>query len=348
MEVTLLDHRFLRAKPSMIAAIGMYLARRMLGGEWVSTRLARLSPRRPHTDTRPRAQNDAFIFYSNYTEAQLVTPTGFLVESIAAPDFEKKFVFKKYAAKSESRFPRSRHDVPHLTPPVRQSFSRLPTLRATGAPRTPPHPRPTTTARPQLKAAHPSSPTADRLRSPFTAHLNLYFRTVQHTTHFYPGPSNPHPLPSSSPFIILPHFALSPPDAEHLQRRLGSLYPLLPPPAVSSHVYCRLWNHRIASTLSVDEQQVDVPLLEDINHLHRLANVNCGLHQLGNDRRTEQCVLKTTSRPGTPPGSRAARTRGRAGRLRRGTGVERMGNGVVTGQRTPGEKGSGPRPASLT
>lgn len=35
MEVTLLDHRFLRAKPSMIAAIGMYLARRMLGGEWV-------------------------------------------------------------------------------------------------------------------------------------------------------------------------------------------------------------------------------------------------------------------------------------------------------------------------
>lgn len=35
MEVTLLDHRFLRAKPSMIAAIGMYLARRMLGGDWV-------------------------------------------------------------------------------------------------------------------------------------------------------------------------------------------------------------------------------------------------------------------------------------------------------------------------
>jgi hypothetical protein len=39
MEVTLLDHRFLRAKPSMVAAIGMYLARRMLGGDWV-----RLSP----------------------------------------------------------------------------------------------------------------------------------------------------------------------------------------------------------------------------------------------------------------------------------------------------------------
>jgi G2/mitotic-specific cyclin 1/2 len=40
MEVTLLDHQFLRAKPSMIAAVGMYLARRMLGGDWVSPPLA--------------------------------------------------------------------------------------------------------------------------------------------------------------------------------------------------------------------------------------------------------------------------------------------------------------------
>jgi hypothetical protein len=35
MEVTLLDHRFLRCKPSMVAAIGMYLARKMLNGDWV-------------------------------------------------------------------------------------------------------------------------------------------------------------------------------------------------------------------------------------------------------------------------------------------------------------------------
>lgn len=35
MEMTLLDHRFLRCKPSMIAAVGMYLARKMLGGDWV-------------------------------------------------------------------------------------------------------------------------------------------------------------------------------------------------------------------------------------------------------------------------------------------------------------------------
>jgi hypothetical protein len=36
LEVTLHDHRFLGCKPSMIAAITMYLARRMLNGAWVS------------------------------------------------------------------------------------------------------------------------------------------------------------------------------------------------------------------------------------------------------------------------------------------------------------------------
>ena len=42
-EVTLLDHRFLRVKPSMVAAIGMYTSRKMLGGDWVSVVLI-LSP----------------------------------------------------------------------------------------------------------------------------------------------------------------------------------------------------------------------------------------------------------------------------------------------------------------
>ncbi|GAA5883083.1 hypothetical protein JCM3774_000573 [Rhodotorula dairenensis] len=77
MEVTLLDHRFLRAKPSMIAAIGMYLARRMLGGDW----------------------NESFIFYSSFTEAHLLVPAGFLLESIAAPGFEERFVYRKYSTK---------------------------------------------------------------------------------------------------------------------------------------------------------------------------------------------------------------------------------------------------------
>jgi hypothetical protein len=35
-EVTLLDPRFLRVKPSLVAAIGMFTARLMLGGDWVS------------------------------------------------------------------------------------------------------------------------------------------------------------------------------------------------------------------------------------------------------------------------------------------------------------------------
>lgn len=75
MELTLLDHRFLRAKSSMIAAIGMYTARRMLGADW----------------------NDAFIFYSGYAEAQLVTPMTFLIEFLSTDGFEDRFVYKKYA-----------------------------------------------------------------------------------------------------------------------------------------------------------------------------------------------------------------------------------------------------------
>ena len=34
-EVTLLDWQFLRCKPSLVAAVGMFTARKMLGGDWV-------------------------------------------------------------------------------------------------------------------------------------------------------------------------------------------------------------------------------------------------------------------------------------------------------------------------
>ncbi|KAJ9108930.1 hypothetical protein QFC21_000252 [Naganishia friedmannii] len=77
MEVTLLDHRFLRCKPSLIAAIGMFTARRMLDGDW----------------------NDAFVFYSNYTETQLLPGARLLVEQMAAPEFDKQYVYKKYTNK---------------------------------------------------------------------------------------------------------------------------------------------------------------------------------------------------------------------------------------------------------
>lgn len=53
IEATLLDHRFLRAKPSLVAAIGMYLANRMLGKTWVrrprSYRLCNAQPLQPLT-----------------------------------------------------------------------------------------------------------------------------------------------------------------------------------------------------------------------------------------------------------------------------------------------------------
>ncbi|KZW02735.1 hypothetical protein EXIGLDRAFT_601364 [Exidia glandulosa HHB12029] len=77
MEVTLLDHRFLRARPSLIAAVGMYTARRMLGGGW----------------------DDAFVFYSGFTAEQLEPGHQFIVERLAEPAFEGQYVYKKYANK---------------------------------------------------------------------------------------------------------------------------------------------------------------------------------------------------------------------------------------------------------
>lgn len=77
MEVTLLDHRFIRCKPSMIAAVGMYLARKMLGGDW----------------------NESFIFHSNFTEAQLVPGATLLCERLVEPDFTSVFVYQKYSSK---------------------------------------------------------------------------------------------------------------------------------------------------------------------------------------------------------------------------------------------------------
>lgn len=77
MEVTLLDHRFLRAKPSLIAAVGMYCSRRMLGGDW----------------------NDAFVYYSGYTAEQLEQGHQYIVEKLAEPAFETQYVYKKYANK---------------------------------------------------------------------------------------------------------------------------------------------------------------------------------------------------------------------------------------------------------
>ncbi|KAG6865914.1 hypothetical protein C0991_010747 [Blastosporella zonata] len=76
-EVTLLDHRFLRVKPSMVAAVGMYCARKMLGGGW----------------------DEAFVFYSDYTEEQLIPGHILLIEKLTEPNFASQYVCKKYAHK---------------------------------------------------------------------------------------------------------------------------------------------------------------------------------------------------------------------------------------------------------
>ncbi|KAF8962771.1 cyclin-like protein [Flammula alnicola] len=76
-EVTLLDYRFLRVKPSVTAAVGMYCARRMLGGDW----------------------NEAFVFFSGYTEEQLLPGHNLLVEKLTEENFHRQYVCKKYANK---------------------------------------------------------------------------------------------------------------------------------------------------------------------------------------------------------------------------------------------------------
>ncbi|KAJ7890237.1 cyclin-like protein, partial [Mycena leptocephala] len=59
-EVTLLDYRFTGFKPSLVAAVGVFSARRMLGRAWTS----------------------AFEYSSGYTEEQLTEGRGFLLEKL--------------------------------------------------------------------------------------------------------------------------------------------------------------------------------------------------------------------------------------------------------------------------
>ncbi|PIL29790.1 hypothetical protein GSI_07996 [Ganoderma sinense ZZ0214-1] len=76
-EVTLLDYRFLRVKPSLVAAIGMYTARRMLGGDW----------------------NESFVYYSGFTEEHLLPGHKLLIEKLTEDGFCEQHVCKKYATK---------------------------------------------------------------------------------------------------------------------------------------------------------------------------------------------------------------------------------------------------------
>ncbi|TIB43067.1 hypothetical protein E3P83_00970 [Wallemia ichthyophaga] len=77
MEVALLDHRFLRARPSLTAAVGMYVSRLMLGGDW----------------------NEDFVYYSGFSEKQLEKPTEYILETLCQPRFDSQFCYKKYSNK---------------------------------------------------------------------------------------------------------------------------------------------------------------------------------------------------------------------------------------------------------
>lgn len=63
-EVTLLDYRFLRVKSSLVAAVGMYTARRMLGRDWVSPNCILVTCRRARPVLSPSRRTPAdYIFY---------------------------------------------------------------------------------------------------------------------------------------------------------------------------------------------------------------------------------------------------------------------------------------------
>lgn len=49
--------------------------------------------------TSTHSQNESFVFYSNFTEAQLVSGAMFLCERLVEDDFESVYVYKKYANK---------------------------------------------------------------------------------------------------------------------------------------------------------------------------------------------------------------------------------------------------------
>lgn len=76
-EVTLLDYRFLRVKPSLVAAVGMYTARKMLDGDW----------------------SEPFVFYSGYTEEHLLPGHRLLISKLVEDGFDQQHVVKKYADK---------------------------------------------------------------------------------------------------------------------------------------------------------------------------------------------------------------------------------------------------------
>ncbi|TPX58058.1 hypothetical protein PhCBS80983_g03384 [Powellomyces hirtus] len=77
MEISIVDHRFLAVKPSLTAASGLYLARRMLErGPW----------------------DAGLIHYSGYTEEQIIPVSELMIEYLIRPK-KTMALYKKYASR---------------------------------------------------------------------------------------------------------------------------------------------------------------------------------------------------------------------------------------------------------
>ncbi|KAF9236744.1 cyclin [Melanogaster broomeanus] len=76
-EVSLLDHRFLRCKPSLTAAVAMYSARKMLGGDW----------------------NESFVYHSGFVGEHLETGHQWLCGKLLEDKFAQQYACQKYAHK---------------------------------------------------------------------------------------------------------------------------------------------------------------------------------------------------------------------------------------------------------
>jgi len=100
MEISLLDHRFMCYRPSLVAAAAMYLARLILDrGEWVS--LSRIN--KEYLPFRQRLtfhvlQDETLEYYAGYSEAEIEPVVLLMVDYLARPVIHEAF-FKKYASK---------------------------------------------------------------------------------------------------------------------------------------------------------------------------------------------------------------------------------------------------------
>lgn len=73
LSIMLLDYRFIRLPPSMVAAVSMFSARRMLGSSW----------------------EDEFVYYSRFAAEQLTPAADVLQSKLLAAD-PAEYIWRKY------------------------------------------------------------------------------------------------------------------------------------------------------------------------------------------------------------------------------------------------------------